>query len=71
MRFLFVFAVIVLLSVSHPNAAESSTIPPAVRILFIGDSLTTGAYASHEQATFVSIVGESAGYQIARRHVAD
>ena len=70
MRFLFVFAVIVLLSVSHPNAAESSTIPPAVRILFIGDSLTTGAYASHEQATFVSIVGENTGYQIARRHVA-
>lgn len=50
------------------------TIPPtpsaetATKLLVIGDSLTSGLYASHEQATFVSILGERTKYQVGRKH---
>lgn len=53
-----------------PILAQSSdygTVPERQKILVIGDSLTNGLYATHEQATFVSVLGEMTGAMIGRK----
>ena len=53
------------------DGGQHGTVPPAGRILVIGDSLTSGLYVSHEQASFVSRLGELTGLKIARRHASN
>lgn len=76
MKFLLIaITVLIVLFLSfgstHSVIAQNGTIPPTpqspLRVLVLGDSLTNGLYATHEQATFVSQIGEKTGYQMARR----
>lgn len=60
-------------SMSRPVVAQfgtlpGGTLPPDNKLLVIGDSLTSGLYASHEQATFVSLLGKKTVYKIGRTH---
>lgn len=75
MRFVFKGMLLILLFVLlvSPMQAQSGnygTVPYRSKILVIGDSLTSGLYATHEQATFVSILGEMTGAKIGRRAAA-
>ena len=61
-----------LLLAAIPSQAEqgNATIPPvANRLLILGDSLTSGLYASHEQASFASIVASDLGMDLARKSI--
>lgn len=58
---------------ANQASAQDGTIPPSPlpqlnKLLVIGDSLTSGLYATHEQATFVSLLGSNTGYMIGRRN---
>lgn len=58
------------LSGQDPGALAGSTVPPMEnRLLVLGDSLTSGLYASHEQATFASILASDLGMHLARKPV--
>ena len=68
MKFLLIsITVLIVLFLSfgstHSVVAQDGTIPPTpqspLRVLVLGDSLTNGLYATHEQATFVSQIGET------------
>lgn len=48
-----------------PRATQPRT---ETKVLVIGDSLTSGLYATKEQNTFVSIVAQRSGYSMARRN---
>lgn len=51
-----------------PNHATSGTIPPVRnRLLVLGDSLTSGLYASSENTTYARLVADDTGMQLARR----
>lgn len=70
------FSLLIMLSafsMSRPVAAQFGTLPPGTlppenKLLVIGDSLTSGLYASHEQATFVSLLGKKTVYKLGRIH---
>lgn len=69
---LFLLCIITLLALSVKNTKSqqvNETVPPAQKkLLVIGDSLTNGLYASHEQATFASVLAQISGYALARRN---
>lgn len=51
------------------QALGDQTVPPVPgRLLVIGDSLTSGLYASSENNTFASLLATRLGMQLARRH---
>jgi len=69
--FVIVFAVIAGAAFVSVGATSNATIPPVEnRLLILGDSLTSGLYASSEQSTFASIVANELDMQLARRHAA-
>ena len=58
------------LSGQDSGSLAGSTVPPvANRLLVLGDSLTSGLYASHEQSTFASILASDLGMHLARKPV--
>lgn len=72
MRGLLIFVVILILSLATPlRSVANGTVPPydRERILFLGDSLTSGLFASAENNTFASLVGAKRNALIARVHV--
>lgn len=68
---LSVLSIILLLAILPTrSAATNSTVPQTGTILVLGDSLASGLYATHEQATYASLIGEFTGMKLARRHAA-
>lgn len=69
MRVAALLLLILLLTLPAHAASGRGTIPPVPgRLLVIGDSLTSGLFASSEQTTFASQVAAATGYQLARKH---
>lgn len=69
MRYLLIFISVLIMSVSSWPEVDAGTIPPEPEsIMILGDSLTSGLYATSEQSTFVSLIGEYTGMKIAREH---
>lgn len=72
------FLVVLFVAMGSHNAFSDAggTVPPGTvptgteetKVLVIGDSLTSGLYATKEQNTFVSIVARRSGYSMARRN---
>lgn len=60
---------ITLLSFGRVSSAANGTLPPVNnRLLIIGDSLTSGLYATSENNTFARLVADKTGMQLARRY---
>lgn len=69
MRSFLILLTITLLSFGRASSTTIGTLPPVNnRLLIIGDSLTSGLYATSENSTFARLVADATGMQLARRY---
>ena len=70
---LFILFVILVTAFVQPvKQLEAGTIPTAPeKLLIIGDSLTSGSFASDEQHTFASVLAEMGQWKLARNHASN
>ena len=72
-KLIFIVLFVFLFLADYNDRSVAATIPPLShalnRLLVIGDSLTSGLYASSENATYARLVADATKMQLARRYV--
>lgn len=64
------FVMLVMAFFQPSKQLDAGTVPPIPeRLLILGDSLTSGLYATHEQATFASILADKLAMHLARKGI--